>query len=58
VDFSIREGAFASDGPIVAVDANDGRGEGAAGVTRVEDQREAFTKLLDDLRGVGAGRMP
>lgn len=57
VDFGIGDGAFAGDGPIVAIDANDGRGEGAAGIARVEYQREAFTKLLDDLRRVGAGRM-
>lgn len=57
MDFGVGEGAFAGDGPIVAIDANDGGGERATGITRVQNQREAFTKLLDDLRGIGARRM-
>ncbi len=57
MDFGVGEGAFAGDGPIIAIDANDGGGESAAGIACVEDEREAFTELLDDLRCVGAGRM-
>lgn len=40
---------------MVAVDADDCGGQDAAGVAGIEDQREAVTQLLHDLRGAGAG---
>lgn len=40
---------------MIAVDADDGGGQDAAGIAGVEDQREAITQLLYDLRGAGAG---
>lgn len=57
MNFGVGKGAFAGDGPIVAINADDGGGESAASITSVQNQREALTKLLDDLSRVGTGRM-
>jgi hypothetical protein len=41
IDFGIGDGAFADYVPVVAVEADDGARQGAAGVACVEDQGEA-----------------
>jgi len=55
-DFGVGQGAFAHDGPLVAIDAHDGGGKGAAGVARIKYQGKLAAELLDDFVGVAAGR--
>ena len=55
LNFFFGDYAFADQCPVVAVDADDGGGEDAAGVAGIEDQREAIAELLNDLLSAGAG---
>ena len=41
VNFFFGDYAFADQGPVVAVNADDGGGQDAAGIACIEDQREA-----------------
>ena len=54
MDVGFGDFAFADDALLVAVDADDGGGERAAGVACIENQRDAIAELLHDLVGVGA----
>lgn len=55
MNFFFGDYAFADQGPVVAVDADDGGGQDAAGIAGIEDQRQAITQLLHDLCSAGAG---
>lgn len=56
LNIGIRDGAFADDGPVVAIDTHNGRGQDGARIAGIEDERQAIVELLDDLLCVGAGR--
>lgn len=55
MNFFFGDYAFADQGPLVAIDPDDGGGQDAAGIAGVEDQRQAVAQLLHDLCSAGAG---
>ena len=56
-DFGIGDGAFADDGPLVAIDADDSGSEGAVGVAGIKNQRETIAQLLGEIDRVAARGM-
>ena len=56
-DFGLGQGPLAHDAPFLSVYAHNGRGKRGACIARIEDERQAVAELLEDLPGVGAGRM-
>ena len=56
VDVFFGQSALADDGPFISVDADDGGGHRTAGVAGIENEREAVSKLLENLSRVCARR--
>src|ERR1700730_16242474 len=56
-NFRVREGALADDGPLLVINANDGRGENAAGIAGIKNERDAIAELLQGLPGTGTRTM-
>ena len=56
LNFGVRQSALAGNGPGVAFDSDNCRAKRSASVTCIEDQRQAFAKLFDQLRNIRAGR--
>ena len=56
VNLGIGQSALAGNRPRVALDTDDRRSQRTARITCIQDKRQAFAKLFNELRNIGTGR--